>query len=96
MAYFAEGRDLGDPAVVDDVARVSGLDVGRMRDAIAPRSSPYEDALEAASRDARTAGITGTPTFVFDRRFAASGAQSVEVLLRTFEAALTHAKERSE
>jgi predicted DsbA family dithiol-disulfide isomerase len=96
VAYFAEGRDLGDPAVVDDVARGAGLDVERMRGAIAPDQSPYEGALESTTRDARLAGITGTPTFVFDRRFAASGAQPVEVLLRTFEAALAHSRETSE
>ena len=93
VAYFAGGHDLGDPAVVDRVARAAGLDVERMRSAIdvAPdgdESNPYEAALEITSRDARLAGITGTPTFVFDRRFAASGAQPVVVLLRAFEGAL--------
>ncbi len=32
--YFAQGRDLGDPGVVADLARGSGLDVERMTDAL--------------------------------------------------------------
>ncbi len=38
-------------------------------------------------------GITGTPTFVFDRRLAASGAQPTEVLLKAFERAVTLQRE---
>jgi predicted DsbA family dithiol-disulfide isomerase len=84
--YFAEGRDLGDPAVVDDLASQAGLDVPAMQKALA--EGQYEAALSDTSQDAQLMGISGTPTFVFDRRYAASGAQPAEVLLRYIEAAL--------
>ncbi len=85
VGYFAEGRDLGDPAVVDDLAASAGIDVEAMRMAI--DRGAWAAALAQTTADARAMGITGAPTFVFDRRFATSGAQPVDVLLRAFEAA---------
>ena len=82
--YFAEGHDLGDPAIVDRLA----ADVGPMRAAI--DSGRYESALSVTNRDASMMGISGTPTFVFDGRFVASGAQPSEVLIQGFESALSH------
>lgn len=89
--YFAEGRDLGDPEVVADLAEASGLDVARMQAALA--EGRYEEAIRQTGADARRMGITGTPTFVFDRRLAASGAQPTEVLLKAFERAVTLQRE---
>lgn len=84
--YFSEGLDLGDANVVDRLAEESGLDVDRMRSGV--DSGDYDQALLDTTRDARLMGISGAPTFVFDRRFAAAGAQPTEVLLSAFDAAL--------
>ncbi|MDX1493902.1 MAG: DsbA family oxidoreductase [Longimicrobiales bacterium] len=83
--YFAAGRDLGDPEVVRALAGEAGLDVDAMESAL--EEGRYESAIEATGADARRMGITGTPTFVFDRRLAASGAQPTDVLLSAFEQA---------
>ena len=91
-SYFAEGRDLGDPAVVDRVAAETGVAVERMRAAI--DSGGYESALSRTSKDARRMGISGTPTFVFDRRFAVSGAQPSEVLIHGFGSVLGRQKNK--
>ena len=87
-AYFAEGRDLGARDVIEDVACSAGLDVDRMTEAL--DVGEYEEALTETTALARHFGITGTPTFVFDRRFAAVGAQPAEVLLQTIDAVLEH------
>jgi len=84
--YFAEGGDLGDPDVVERLASEAGLATARLNQALS--EGRYESALTEATEDARRMGISGTPTFVFDRRFATSGAQPTETLLRAFEAAL--------
>ena len=84
--YFSEGQDLGQPEVVDRLAEEAGLDVERMRAEV--DAGGFEDALIKTGVDARQMGISGTPTFVFDRRFAMSGAQPAEALVRTFEAVL--------
>jgi predicted DsbA family dithiol-disulfide isomerase len=86
--YFAEGRDLGERDVVEEIARSSGLDVDRLTKAL--DGGAYEEAITATTAMARQLGITGTPTFVFDRRFATVGAQPVEVLLQAIDAALKH------
>lgn len=83
--YFAEGKDLGDPDVVDELARGAELDVERMNHAL--DQGRYEDAIRETSADARQMGITGTPTFVFDRRIATSGAQPTDVLVEAIERA---------
>ncbi len=83
--YFAEGHDLGDPAIVERLAMEAGVHVDQMRAAI--ESGRFESALSVTSSDASMLGISGTPTFVFDRRFAASGAQPSEVLIQGFESA---------
>jgi predicted DsbA family dithiol-disulfide isomerase len=86
--YFAEGHDLGDATVIDQLALEAGVDVPRLQEVL--DGGQYESALVDATRDARMMGISGTPTFVFDRRFATSGAQPAEVLLSAFDEALNH------
>lgn len=85
-AYFAEGRDIGDAAVIRDVAEASGLDVSRMDAAL--DAGEYDPVLQETSQEARTYGITGTPTFVFGERYGLVGAQPTEELRRVLERVL--------
>jgi predicted DsbA family dithiol-disulfide isomerase len=89
--YFAQGRDLGDPGVVADLARGSGLDVERMTDAL--EGGRYESELTATAEQARRLGISSTPTFVFADRYSAVGAQPADVLLRAIDAVLEESEE---
>ena len=68
--------------VVRELAADAGVDVQRMESAL--ERGRYEEAIRETASDARGMGISGTPTFVFDRRLAASGAQPVHVLLDAF------------
>lgn len=85
-AYFAEGRDLGDPEVIRSVAEAVGIDVDRMEADL--EEGAFEDAVRGTGEEARRLGITGTPTFVFGERYAAVGAQPVERLRQAVESAL--------
>ena len=85
-AYFGEGRDLGDPAVVNELAAEPGVNVERMEAAL--EAGQYEGALRATAETARRLGITGTPTYVFGERYGAVGAQPVEELRRVAERAV--------
>ncbi len=58
-AYWAEGRDVSDPAVVTDAATRAGLD-GAALVAAAPQ---YKDALKAQTQEAVDRGSYGAPTF---------------------------------
>ncbi len=74
-AYFRDGRDIGDPAVLADVAAEAGMD----RAAVARLLASDADAEEVAARDAdaRAKGVQAVPTFLIDSRYVVSGAQPV-------------------
>jgi predicted DsbA family dithiol-disulfide isomerase len=76
-AYWREGRDIGDRAVLLDIAAAAGLDramIGRLFESGA-------DAEEIRTRDAhaRERGVTGVPTFVVANRHVVPGAQPPEL-----------------
>lgn len=77
-AYFLEGRDVSDPAVLASLASRHGFSEDDAR-----RLATDEDELEATRIEAAgmaAQGITGVPFFVFDGAVAVNGAQSVETL----------------
>jgi predicted DsbA family dithiol-disulfide isomerase len=82
-AYFERGRDLGDPDVLVDVSTGQGLDSADSRRAL---DAPHLRAqVIAAEQQAREWGLSGVPTFIFDRRYAVSGAQSPAVFVQLFD-----------
>lgn len=84
-AYFEQARNVGDHAVLQEVAEAAGLDAERVRAVLA--SQEYAEAVAADVAQARAYGATGVPFFVLDQKFGVSGAQPVEV----FEQALRQA-----
>lgn len=84
-AYFTEGRNLGDYAVLADLAVDAGLD--RDRALAALESGAFGDAFDRDVAQAHELGIGGVPFFVFDGRYAVSGAQPVEVFAQALDAA---------
>jgi len=63
-AFWAEGRDLGDPAVVAEVLDAAGLDAAKLADH-AGRDDARR-ALRATTDEAVTRGAFGAPTFFVD------------------------------
>lgn len=84
-AYFSEGRSVFDPAELVALGVDAGLDEPTLRQALV--DGAYADAVEQDLADARDIGITGVPFFVFDRRFAVSGAQPPNVFAQALEQA---------
>lgn len=76
-AYFTEGRHIGDPDTLADLAAEVGLDRDAAREVAV--GDAYDDRVDQDAEQARRLGIGGVPFFVFDERLAVSGAQSVEV-----------------
>ena len=76
-AYFAEGRDLTDRETLVEAARAAGLDGEAARAWLAGSEGRSE--VAASVEEARRLGITGVPFYVFERKYAISGAQPVEV-----------------
>jgi len=77
-AYFLEGRDVSKLDVLTEIGERHGLPRGRIEAAL---SDPNElEATRALAGEAAQQGVTGVPFFVFDERFAVSGAQPVDTL----------------
>jgi predicted DsbA family dithiol-disulfide isomerase len=76
-AYFTAGRNIGDQAVLAAVAGEAGLEP----DAVAAYLASEQDIAEVRAEDnfARQVGIHGVPCFIFERKYAISGAQPPEI-----------------
>ena len=77
-AHHTHSEDIGDPAVLARLAAAAGIETGGLEAWL--RSDAEEEVVLALIAEARRAGVSGVPFFVFDQRQAVSGAQSPEVL----------------
>jgi predicted DsbA family dithiol-disulfide isomerase len=84
-AHFTEGKNMDDPQVLEALGAAIGLDPVAVRATLA--SDAFAEAVEEDIDLARQFGINGVPFFVFDRKYAVSGAQEPSVFLRTLEKA---------
>jgi predicted DsbA family dithiol-disulfide isomerase len=84
-AYFTEQASIFDHAALADLAADAGLDADEARAVLA--GDEYAREVDSDEAMARSLGVTGVPFFVFDRRYAVSGAQPPEVLTQALERA---------
>lgn len=82
-AFFLEGRDIGDRAVLAAVATAAGMDGPAVGHYLASNDGVGRIGQEDAA--AREAGINGVPFFVLDGAYALSGAQPPEIFHRLFD-----------
>jgi predicted DsbA family dithiol-disulfide isomerase len=75
-AYFIEGRDIGDHAVLADCAAKAGLSREAVVDFLAGDLAAKE--MRAADQAAREAGVSGVPSFFLDGYSLFSGAMPAE------------------
>lgn len=82
-AYFVQGRDIGDPAVLADLAAGAGMD----RAAVAARLASDLDVepIRRADATARARGVQGVPCFVIGGEYVVTGAQPAEFWLRVID-----------
>jgi predicted DsbA family dithiol-disulfide isomerase len=76
-AYFEESRDIGDPDVLCEVARASGVDDQGLRAVLAEET--YRERIDRITLEARGDEILSTPTFIFEGGFRMTGAQDYDV-----------------
>jgi predicted DsbA family dithiol-disulfide isomerase len=76
-AYFREGRDIGDPEVLADIADARGMDASVVLRLLA--SDADREEIAARDKAARDMGVTGVPTFIVARQHAVPGAQPTEL-----------------
>ena len=82
-AYFTEGKDIGDRETLIRIGQELGLDPAAVKSAL--ESDQFAAAVHADIDEARRLGIRGVPFFVFDRKYAVSGAQDSSVFLAALE-----------
>jgi predicted DsbA family dithiol-disulfide isomerase len=88
-AYFAQGLDVGDRATLISIAVEIGFDRKRVAGVLASELGVAE--IQAADLRARQLGIQAVPCFVFDGRYAVSGAQEPSAFLPLLDLSREHA-----
>ncbi|WP_447640386.1 MULTISPECIES: DsbA family oxidoreductase [Chitinophagaceae] len=85
-AYFEQGEDLGNRAVLknESVDRI-GLTEQQFEDALSDQR--YANKVLDDIKEAYQIGVQGVPFFVFDRKYAVSGAQPVAAFSETLQTA---------
>ena len=83
MAYFTEGKNIDDAQTLTGIAQELGLDVPAMAEAMS--SGKYAEEVVTDINEAQQLGIRGVPFFVFNRKYAISGAQETHAFLETLE-----------
>ena len=82
-AHFSDGKNIADADILTTLAGEVGLDAKAAQQVI--QSNQYADAVADDIREARQIGIQGVPFFIFNRKYAVSGAQPATVFLQTLE-----------
>jgi predicted DsbA family dithiol-disulfide isomerase len=79
QAYFVQGRAIGEPDELAQIASEAGLELAAAQTMLA--STEGLAAVSAEDREARNVGINGVPFFIFNGSTALSGAHDPETLL---------------
>jgi predicted DsbA family dithiol-disulfide isomerase len=81
-ALWTDGRDIGEPDVLIDLAEEAGVDSDDVRAALDDES--LRERVRSLFDDAKNQGVSGVPTFAYDG-YAARGAVPPEQLRRLVE-----------
>jgi len=84
-ANFSEGRNVDDKEVLQSVAAEAGLDPLGLAEALS--DGAYAAPIARDIAEAAGLGVRGVPFFVFNRRYAISGAQDLKVFIDTLREA---------
>ncbi|MGO9559192.1 MAG: DsbA family oxidoreductase [Acidimicrobiales bacterium] len=85
-AYFCEGRPIGDPETLAEIAVGVGLDEEAVR-AVLDSDEAYSEHVRHDEQAGVELGATGVPFFVFAGRYGLAGAQDPEVLRKVIDRA---------
>ncbi len=83
VRYFERGEDIGDHAVLTEVATDAGMDADLLAKLYADDAD--RDMLTNEEALARQMGVTGVPTFILAEKFALVGAQETSAWLEVLD-----------
>jgi predicted DsbA family dithiol-disulfide isomerase len=93
LAYFTQGKDVNDPAVLIELGKDIGLAENDITEAMT--NTLYQTRVEEDIEEAQSLGVRGVPFFVIDRKYAIAGAQQPDAMLMTLEQAFTEWKKEN-
>ncbi|MEO8760042.1 MAG: DsbA family oxidoreductase [Bacteroidia bacterium] len=82
-AYFTEGKNTDDIPTLIQIGNEIGLDSNEVKELL--EGNKYAEEVKADIFEAHQIGVRGVPFFVFDRKYAVSGAQESQAFLSTLE-----------
>ena len=82
-AYLTDGKDLNDLDTLTQIAVLTGLDALEVAQVL--NSNTYSQEVKQDIQEANAIGVQGVPFFVFDAKYAVSGAQPANTFLETLE-----------
>jgi predicted DsbA family dithiol-disulfide isomerase len=82
-SYFTEARDVTDPEELERIAVAVGLEASQVQALFL--GDLYRDDVRASQLEAQRLGISGVPFFIFNQKFAVSGAQPRSVFEQALE-----------
>ena len=83
--YFMEGKNIDDEQVLTDTAKNIGIPASAVQSLF--NGDDFDSEVRIDQLEAQRIGIRGVPFFVFDDKYAVSGAQAPEIFLQTLEKA---------
>lgn len=82
-AYYTEGKDVADHQTLSELAAELGLDADEVKSVL--NEGRFEAEVRSDQQVAYQLGVQGVPFFVFNNKYAVSGAQSPEVFSQVLE-----------
>lgn len=92
-AYFTEAKDIANLEILTQLGTEIGLDETELQTAFT--DTQYSEKVNRDIQEANAIGVTGVPFFVFDRKYAVSGAQPPQAFLETLEQSFGEWKEKN-
>lgn len=81
--FYAEGKDMGNWNIIEEVANSVNLDFQEMRDAV--ESKKYAEVMFQHKQKAINMGVSGVPIFIFNNELAVLGLQPYEAFQEVME-----------
>ena len=85
IAYFTNGKNINDPAVIIAIGVSIGLDAAAIEAML--DSGKFVNDVRSEAAEAGSLGAKGVPYFLFNRKYAVSGAQAVATFTQVLNTA---------
>ncbi len=82
-AYLTEGKNVNNLNTLTELALEVGLEAGEVQNVL--HSDAFAKEVKEDIKEANSIGVQGVPFFVFDNKYAISGAQHATTFLKTLE-----------